>query len=127
MDTNLGRVTEGLKQKQIDLAEKQKQLLERENQYKEQVVAIDLGPNQEDVQPESAGLKSYEIDKNVEQNPIAEESTPDETPGEDATEEEDEFVLQEVFPPFLPKKNLIDSPYTLVLDLDETSIHFVNT
>jgi CTD small phosphatase-like protein 2 len=27
----------------------------------------------------------------------------------------------------LPKKSLIDSPYTLVLDLDETLIHFVNT
>jgi len=34
--------------------------------------------------------------------------------------------LPEVSPPYLPKKEIIDSPYTLILDLDETLIHFVN-
>jgi hypothetical protein len=50
----------------------------------------------------------------------------DEEPKE-PTSEEEEFVLPEVFPPFLPKKSLLDSPYTLVLDLDETLIHFVHS
>lgn len=35
--------------------------------------------------------------------------------------------LPEVFPPFLPAKNILEQPYTLVLDLDETLIHFVSS
>lgn len=35
--------------------------------------------------------------------------------------------LPEVSPPFLPRKNIMDHPYTLVLDLDETLIHFVSS
>ena len=35
-------------------------------------------------------------------------------------------MLPEVFPPYLPRKEIMDSPYTLVLDLDETLIHFVS-
>jgi len=34
--------------------------------------------------------------------------------------------LPKVEPPYLEKKTILDSPYTLVLDLDETLIHFVN-
>ena len=34
--------------------------------------------------------------------------------------------LPEVKPPFLPPKTLADAQYTLVLDLDETLIHFVS-
>ena len=34
--------------------------------------------------------------------------------------------LPEVHPPYLPRKEILDSPYTLVLDLDETLIHFVS-
>jgi predicted HAD superfamily phosphohydrolase YqeG len=30
-------------------------------------------------------------------------------------------------PPFLPPKNILKSRYTLVLDLDETLIHFVSS
>ena len=32
----------------------------------------------------------------------------------------------EMIPPFLPPIKEFDPPYTLVLDLDETLIHFVN-
>ena len=35
--------------------------------------------------------------------------------------------LPEVHPPFLPAKDVLDQPYTLVLDLDETLIHFVSS
>jgi hypothetical protein len=35
--------------------------------------------------------------------------------------------LPEVHPPFLPAKDILDQPYTLVLDLDETLIHFVSS
>lgn len=35
--------------------------------------------------------------------------------------------LPEVHPPFLPTKDILDQPYTLVLDLDETLIHFVSS
>ena len=34
--------------------------------------------------------------------------------------------LPEVFPPYLPRKDIMESAYTLVLDLDETLIHFVS-
>tara|TARA_B110000285_G_C15084126_1_gene595190 strand:- start:729 stop:947 length:219 start_codon:yes stop_codon:yes gene_type:complete len=32
--------------------------------------------------------------------------------------------LEKVEPPFLKRKGIMDYPYTLVLDLDETLIHF---
>jgi predicted HAD superfamily phosphohydrolase YqeG len=32
--------------------------------------------------------------------------------------------LEKVDPPFLKRKGIMDYPYTLVLDLDETLIHF---
>ena len=46
-----------------------------------------------------------------------------------AKEDEIKFYdgLPEVHPPFLPRKNIMDHPYTLVLDLDETLIHFVSS
>lgn len=38
----------------------------------------------------------------------------------------DKEMLPQVFAPYLPRKEIMDSPYTLVLDLDETLIHFVS-
>ena len=32
-----------------------------------------------------------------------------------------------MFPPYLPDKDILESQYTLVLDLDETLIHFVSS
>ena len=42
---------------------------------------------------------------------------------EEILDEEDKY-LPKVKPPYLPPKELSMSPYTLVLDLDETLIHF---
>ena len=49
--------------------------------------------------------------------------TENEESDEESFEEEDE-KLPKVKPPYLPPKALGMSPYTLVLDLDETLIHF---
>lgn len=41
-------------------------------------------------------------------------------------QEEQQEELPHVEAPYLPKKEILDSEYTLVLDLDETLIHFVS-
>jgi len=49
---------------------------------------------------------------------------------EGQAQEKDDLMLDElpeVHPPFLPAKDVLDQPYTLVLDLDETLIHFVSS
>ena len=43
---------------------------------------------------------------------------------QDQEEQQEELPPVEV--PYLPKKDILDSEYTLVLDLDETLIHFVS-
>jgi len=48
----------------------------------------------------------------------------DEKKEEQKQPEPDEEKLPEVYPPYLPRKEIMESPYTLVLDLDETLIHF---
>ena len=44
---------------------------------------------------------------------------------EDDQATDDYEEVEEVPPPFLPQKRIIDHKYTLVLDLDETLIHYI--
>ena len=68
----------------------------------------------------------YEEEERKRRSTCREQKQPLESSEEDyeESEEVEEFILPEVFAPYLPEGMSRNKNYTLVLDLDETLIHY---